>query len=47
MEMAAIPVAELNVDGGGVPDFMLGNMPRAAKRLNCFATWFDRQQKRE
>ena len=47
MEMAAIPVAELNVDGGGVPDFMLGNIPRATKRLNCFATWLDRQQKRE
>ena len=33
MEMVAIPVAQLNVDGGGVPNFMLGNYTEGDKEI--------------
>ncbi|MAT76028.1 hypothetical protein CMK14_12875 [Candidatus Poribacteria bacterium] len=36
MEMAAIPVAQLNVDGRGVPNFMLGNYTEGNKEIELF-----------
>ena len=41
MEMVALPMARLNVNGGGIPNFMLGNQTAGDQEIDLVSHSFD------